>query len=186
MPTRSFTVPDDNPFVDDPTADPTIWAYGLRNAWRFSFDPATGDLWIGDVGQNEFEEINRSVAVDGRDAGRGSNFGWSAFEGFERFNADQSAAGTVLPVFVYDHGGGRCSVTGGAVARGDAAGDLAGWYVFGDYCSGQIWALDPTAPTSEPRVVEIAQLGALVSISVGPDGELHAVSDSGTIARLTA
>jgi len=180
-----FTVPADNPFVDDPAADPTIWAYGLRNPWRFSFDPPTGDLWIGDVGQGEFEEINHSVATDRRDAAKGVNYGWSAFEGFERFNDDQPADGAVAPLFVYDHADGRCSVTGGTVARGDTAADLAGWYVFGDYCSGQIWALDPTAPPSDPRVIEIARLDTLVAIAAGPERELYVVSNGGTVARLT-
>ena len=179
-----FTVPADNPFVDAPGADPTIWAYGLRNPWRFSFDPPTGDLWIGDVGQGDFEEINRSAATDRRDAARGANFGWSAFEGFERFNGDQPAEGAVPPLFVYDHSDGRCSVTGGAVARGEAVPDLAGWYLFGDYCSGQIWALDPTAPPDQPRVVEIAQLEALVALAEAPDGDMYAVSNGGTVARL--
>ena len=179
-----FTVPTDNPFVDDPTADPTIWAYGLRNPWRFSFDASTGDLWIGDVGQGDFEEINRSVATDRGNAAQGANFGWSAFEGFERFNDDQPADGAVPPLFVYDHGDGRCSVTGGTVARSDLAGDLQGWYMFGDYCTGQIWALDSTTPPSEPRVVEIAQLDALVAIAGGPNRDLYAVSNGGTVARL--
>jgi glucose/arabinose dehydrogenase len=179
-----FSVPADNPYVDTPGADPTIWASGLRNPWRFSFDAPTGDLWVGDVGQNEFEEINRSMATDGRDAARGVNFGWSAFEGFERFNDDQPVDGAVAPLFVYDHADGRCSTTGGAVARGDVVPDLAGWYLFGDYCSGQIWALDPTAPPAEPRVVEIAQLAALVAITEAPDGEMYAVSNAGTVARL--
>lgn len=182
---RPFTVPADNPFVDVAGADPTIWSYGLRNPWKFSFDDANGDLWIADVGQNEFEEINQSVATDRRGAGRGANFGWSAFEGFERFNDDQQTDGAVAPLFVYDHGGGRCSITGGAVARGANAGDLAGWYVFGDYCSGQIWALDPTAPAGEPRAIEIARLATLVAIAEGPAGELYAVSNGGTVARLT-
>ena len=178
-----FTVPADNPFVDDPGVDPTIWAYGLRNPWRFSFDGDTGDLWIGDVGQGDFEEINRSVATDRRNAAQGANFGWSAFEGFERFNEDQPADETAPPLFVYDHGDGRCSVTGGTVARGDLVTDLQGWYVFGDYCTGQIWALDPTAPTSEPRVVEIAQLDGVVALAAGPERELYAVSNGGTVAR---
>ena len=181
---QPFTVPADNPFVDVAGADPTIWSFGLRNPWKFSFDEANGDLWIADVGQNEFEEINRSVASDRRDAGRAANFGWSAFEGFERFNDDQQADDAVAPLFVYDHGGGRCSVTGGSVARGANAGDLSGWYVFGDYCSGQIWGLDTTAPATEPRVVEITELPTLVAIAEGPDGELYAVSNGGTVARL--
>lgn len=183
---QPFTVPADNPFVGDPTADPTIWAYGLRNPWRFSFDAATGDLWIGDVGQGDFEEINRSPATDRRNAARGANFGWSAFEGFERFNQDQPADGAVAPLFVYDHADGRCSVTGGTVARENAVGNLPGWYLFGDYCTGQIWGLDPTAPPDEPRIVELAQLGGLVAITSGPDDEIYAVSNAGTVARLVA
>jgi glucose/arabinose dehydrogenase len=179
-----FTVPADNPFVGDEAADPTIWAYGLRNPWRFSFDPDTGDLWIGDVGQGDFEEINHSVAVDRTDAARGANFGWSAFEGFERFNDDQPVDGALAPLFVYDHADGRCSVTGGSVARGDAVPDLAGWYLFGDYCTGQIWALDPTAPPTDPRVVELADLNGLAAIAQGPERELFAVSNGGTVARL--
>jgi len=181
-----FAVPADNPFADDASADPTIWAYGLRNPWRFSFDPVNGDLWIGDVGQGDYEEINHSTATDRRDAARGANFGWSAFEGFERFNDDQSPDGALAPLFVYDHGDGRCSVTGGTVVRGDSVPDLAGWYLFGDYCTGQIWALDPTAPSADPRVVEIAALGGLAAITSGPDGEIYAVSNGGTVARLIA
>jgi len=180
-----FTVPADNPFVDDPAADPTIWAYGLRNPWRFSFDPPTGDLWIGDVGQGNWEEINHSVAADRSDAAKGVNFGWSAFEGFEAFNDDQPADGAVPPLFVYDHADGRCSVTGGTVARSTTVADLAGWYVFGDYCSGQIWALDPTAPPSDPRVIEIARLDTLVALAAGPERELYAVSNGGTVSRIT-
>ncbi len=181
-----FTVPADNPFVGNDAADPTIWAYGLRNPWRFSFDPDTGDLWIGDVGQGEFEEINHAIAVDRANAARGANFGWSAFEGFERFNDDQPGDGALAPLFVYDHADGRCSVTGGSVARGNAVPDLAGWYLFGDYCTGQIWALDPTAAPAEPRVVELARLAGLAAIVEGPERELYAVSNAGTIARIIA
>jgi glucose/arabinose dehydrogenase len=177
-----FGIPDDNPFVDAEGADPTIWASGLRNPWRFSFDPETGDLWIADVGQNAFEEVNRAQADEDRsNAGRGDNYGWSAFEGFERFNEDQPAEGAVAPVFVYPHGEGRCSVSGGVVARGTTVETLEGWYVFGDYCTGEIWALDP-ADTA--RIVPIADLPALVAISRGPEGEIYAVSNAGPIARL--
>lgn len=179
-----FMVPSDNPFVADPAADPTIWSYGLRNPWRFSFDPDTGDLWIADVGQGDFEEINHAVAIERGDAAKGVNFGWSAVEGFERFNPDQPDDGAVLPLFVYDHGDGRCSVSGGAVARGTAVPDLQGWYVFGDYCTGQIWALDPTAPADQPRVIEIGRLDGLAAIAEGPERDLYAVSNAGTVARL--
>ena len=185
---QPFRVPADNPFVDTDGADPTIWSYGLRNPWRFSFDPTNGDLWIADVGQNEFEEIDHAAAVDGADAGKGLNFGWSAIEGDEPFNADQDAAGATPPVFVYSHDTG-CSVSGGAVASPDAIGGLAGWYVFGDYCTGDIWALDPGSVSegadTDARVVTIGNLPGLAAISAGVGGDLYAISNSGTIARFT-
>ena len=182
---QPYTVPADNPFVDTAGADPTVWAYGLRNPWRFSFDAPTGDLWIADVGQGDWEEVNRARATAERmDAGRGANFGWSAIEGFEPFNDDQPSDGALDPLFVYDHNDGRCSVSGGAVARGDAVAALQGWYVFGDYCTGQIWALDPTVPPSQPRVIEIARLDGLAAISQGPDADLYAVSNAGPVARI--
>ncbi len=177
-----FTVPADNPFVGVPAADPTIWSYGLRNPWRFAFDAATGDLWIADVGQNAYEEVNHAPATS-MGAGHGLNFGWSAFEGFERFNTDQPADGHTPPRFVYDHADGRCSISGGAVARGDAVPDLQGWYVFGDFCSGDIWALDSTTDPAEPRVLPIAELRNVVAIAEGPQRELFAVSVGGTVAR---
>lgn len=178
-----FRVPADNPFVDDPSADPAIWAYGLRNPWRFAFDPTVGDLWIADVGQGDFEEINRAAATAGGDAGRANNFGWSAFEGYERFNDDVPADGASPPVFVYDHDDGRCSISGGTIARNSGVPGLDGWYLFGDYCSGQLWALDPTA--EQPRVIEIGQLGAVVAVADGPEGALYVVSNAGPVLRIT-
>ncbi len=179
-------MPADNPFVGVDGADERIWALGLRNPWRFTFDSATGDLWIADVGQNDYEEINHVPAVDGRDAGRGASFGWSALEGNEVFNADQPAEGHTAPVYVYSHADGGCSVSGGAVPRATTVPDLAGWYVFGDYCSGDIWAFDPASPLDAPRVVPLANLPGLASVSIGADGELYAVSNSGALARFVA
>ncbi len=182
--TEPFTVPADNPFVGIDGADPTIWALGLRNPWRFSFDAANGDLWIADVGQNQFEEINRAPATDRLNAARGLSFGWSAIEGFADFNGDQPAENHTPPVYVYDHSDGRCSVSGGAVARGDTVANLAGWYVFGDYCTGEIWAFDPASTADAPRIVTIGNLPGLAAVSVGPGSELYAISNAGTIARL--
>jgi len=125
------------------------------------------------------------VATDRLDAAKGANFGWSALEGFEPFNADQPSAGAIAPVFVYDHRDGRCSVSGGALARDGSVAGLDGWYVFGDYCTGQIWALDPNAPVTEPRVIQIGQLDGLAAVSRGPEGDLYAVSNAGTVARFT-
>jgi len=190
-----FSVPSGNPFADVAGADPTIWAFGLRNPWRISFDAVTGDLWIADVGQGTWEEVNLATAVDGRQAGRGANFGWSAYEGLARFNEDQPADGAALdgtraplvpPVVVYPHENGDCSVSGGAVYRGERFTDLRGWYVAGDFCSGRMFAVDTTSVgTDEPaRVVEVGSLPGLAAVSPGPDGELYAVSTNGTVARL--
>jgi len=133
---RPYRIPADNPFVGRPDARPEIWAYGLRNPWRFSFDRTRGDLWIADVGQGSREEINRRVAG----ARGGVNFGWNVWEGTMRFR-EGSAVGHVRPVFEYDHSGGRCSVTGGYVYRGQAIPALRGAYVFADYCEGTLQAL---------------------------------------------
>lgn len=126
-----YRVPSDNPFAGGGGRG-EIWAYGLRNPWRFSFDMETGALWLGDVGQNAFEEIDI--------VSRGANYGWNIMEATHCYNASRcDTAGLTLPVFEYAHSLG-CSVTGGFVHRG-AAPDLRGVYVYGDYCSGRIWGL---------------------------------------------
>lgn len=130
-----YRVPEDNPFVARAGARPEIWEYGLRNPWRFSFDGATGDLWIADVGQNAWEEIDHVPGGTG-----GLDFGWSLYEGNNLFKAKAKHAGTVWPVFEYSHRLGE-SVTGGYVYRGSAYTDMQGLYVFGDFGSGRIWTL---------------------------------------------
>ncbi len=186
-----FTVPDDNPFVDVEGAEPAIWSLGLRNPWRFSFDSLTGDLWIGDVGQNRLEEVDLAPATNGRDAGKGLSFGWSAFEAGDRFNDDQPADGHIAPVASYVHEDGNCSISGGVVARDSSYDDLNGWYVYGDYCSGRVWALDttsvsstPAGPVGEPRIIEIATVPALSAVVEGPFGDIYAVSLNGPMYRL--
>ncbi len=190
-PTDPFAVPDDNPFVGIDGADPTIWSLGLRNPWKFSFDSLTGDLWIADVGQGRFEEIDMAPAVDGRDAGRGVSFGWSAFEANERFNDDQSPDGHTLPVTAYPHEDGNCSVSGGVVARNSSFDELNGWYVYGDYCSGRVWALDttsvasgPNGPVGTPHIIQIATVPELAAIAEGPLGDIYAISNAGPMYRL--
>ena len=178
-----FTIPSDNPFVDDDDADPAIWSYGLRNPWKFSFDSVTGDLWIADVGQNEWEEIDAARAADGMNAGRGLSFGWSAFEGFEAFNRDQPSNGHTEPFFTYDRSNGRCSISGGAVSRDPSIPELDGWYVYGDFCSGQIFAIDGRGD-SEQRAIELGRVSELVSIATGADGALYASSFGGSVFRL--
>jgi glucose/arabinose dehydrogenase len=177
---KGYTVPTDNPFVGDANSLPEIWAIGLRNPWRFSFDAATGDLWIGDVGQGEWEEVDHVAAAAGKNAGRGLNFGWSAFEGTHVHNKDQSAPKQTPPVFEYPHGSDGCSITGGYVYHGKAIPSLVGQYVFGDYCSGLIWSLSPDGKTR----TKLAELDQLTSFGQGPDGELYAMALNGPVAQL--
>lgn len=128
-----YAIPEDNPFVEEEGVLPEIWAYGLRNPWRFSFDRETGDMWIGDVGQGEIEEIDR-IPID---AAPGQNLGWNVTEGTQCFlEAECDTSAFMLPVLEYTHGDGSCSVTGGYVYRGEEMPDLVGTYLFADYCSG--------------------------------------------------
>jgi glucose/arabinose dehydrogenase len=173
-----YSVPADNPFVGVDGARPEIWSIGLRNPWRFSFDRSTDDLWIADVGQDQWEEVDVGWAADG--GGRGLNFGWSAMEGNHRFNEDQSTDGVTAPISEYEHVGNNCSISGSALYRGSAIPALVGYYVFADYCSGQIRALQ-IANRAEVKQVALGVAPAVTAISEGPDGELFVVSGGGSI-----
>lgn len=152
-----YRIPEDNPFVGQPGVREETFAYGLRNPWRMSFDPATGDLWVADVGQNAVEEVNRVQA--------GDNLGWSAMEGDQCYEAGCDPSQYVPPIATYERSGGQCSVTGGVVARHAAATAVEGNYIFGDYCSGDLWALrSDAAPGTEPVLIA-SGLGSIVSIS---------------------
>jgi len=152
----SYTVPADNPATGFNGADPRIWARGLRNPYSFSFDSLTGDMWIADVGQGSWEEINYAPATNGRDAGKNLNFGWSAFEGPDRFNGDQSPADHTQPVLTYSHEvTDSCdAIIDGLMVRDSAIPALNGWYVHGNWCSGEIWAYDSFQRTAEPLLIE--------------------------------
>jgi len=176
-----YTIPDDNPFVDESGARPEIYSYGLRNPWRFSFDSETGDLSIGDVGQDAIEEID----LVGRGEGSGANFGWSAFEGDHRFNEDQDPAGAIPPVLEALHADGNCSITGGLIVRDRSLKSLYGRYVWGDLCVGELRSFTPVP--DRPASDDVA-LGPLVerlaSFGEGADGSVYAVSISGPVYRL--
>jgi glucose/arabinose dehydrogenase len=178
----AYTIPPDNPYSSDGAARPEIWSTGLRNPWRFSFDAATGDLWIGDVGQNAIEEIDHVPTADG--AGRGTNFGWSAYEGSARYNDDQDAPDSWKPVYEYQHGADGCSVTGGFVYRGHAIPALQGAYVYGDYCAAGVRALVVHGDQVTDRAVLSDEPEQVVSFGTDADGELYVVSLGGTIYRI--
>lgn len=178
-----YAIPADNPFARGGGA-PEIWASGLRNPWRFSFDRATGDLWIGDVGQNELEEIDLLPRTAGW--GRGANLGWNAFEGTARYDDDTPIPpGHVAPIHEYEHADGACSVTGGYVYRGRRIPALVGWYVYADYCQDRIEALRVDGP-GEVEVRTVATVtGKVASFAETDDGELLILTtDPGQILRL--
>jgi len=158
-----------------------IAALGLRNAWRFTFDRATGDLYIGDVGQNEIEEIDFTP----RGSAGLENYGWDLYEGSRRFEDGEPSTGRlVFPVFEYDHGRG-CSVTGGYVYRGKGRPGDRGRYVFGDYCSGTVWSFRISSGEARDVRTESFRVGSLTSFGEDAAGELYAVSGEGTIFRLS-
>ncbi|PKQ38503.1 MAG: glucose dehydrogenase [Actinobacteria bacterium HGW-Actinobacteria-1] len=177
-----YGIPPDNPFANTPGASREIWAYGLRNPWRFSFDRMTGDLWIGDVGQDAWEEIDFQPA----DSVGGENYGWNAYEGTHTYppGAKAPKGDFALPVVEYDHKAGE-SVTGGYVYRGTTEPMLWGTYFYGDYVSGRVWGLQRTALGFETR--ELADTAYNV-VSFGEDdaGELYMVDFGGAIYRVVA
>ena len=178
-----YRVPPDNPFVSTAGARPEIWLTGLRNPWRIRFDRANGDLWIGDVGQGSWEEIDVARA-----GAKGLDFGWNVMEGAHCFSADPcDRTGLTLPVAEYDHDVG-CSVTGGAVYRGSAQPALRGWYLLSDYCSGTFWAIDAASASSDATRTPAQVATSDYSISaIGEDsaGELFATDLSqGALLRI--
>ncbi|HUN22420.1 MAG TPA: PQQ-dependent sugar dehydrogenase [Anaerolineales bacterium] len=175
-----YTIPADNPFAQGGGA-PEIWLTGLRNPWRFSFDRATGDLWVGDVGQNAWEEVN-FVPASQRGGG---NFGWNILEGTHCYSAEScSTDGFIPPVWTYGREGGNCSVIGGYVYRGEIS-ELQGRYFFGDYCSGKVWTLQQdTRGVWQSEI--FAETGLrITSFAEDTAGNLYLISRTGWIYRLT-
>ncbi|MEK7701712.1 MAG: PQQ-dependent sugar dehydrogenase [candidate division NC10 bacterium] len=179
-----YAIPPDNPFVGVEGARPEIWAYGLRNPWRFSFDRLTGDIFIGDVGQDEWEEINFQPASS---AG-GENYGWRLMEGGDCYDPPTGCnpEGLVLPILEYDHSQG-CAVIGGFRYRGAQVPTLSGQYLYADYCSGLMWgAAQDDAGTWSTGVLLDAPF-SVSSFGEGPDGELYVLSygSSGTLYKIS-
>jgi glucose/arabinose dehydrogenase len=180
-----YAVPPDNPFLSTAGAEPEIWAYGLRNPYRMSFDRATGDLYIGDVGQSRREEIDVGLAA----GGGGENYGWNVTEGTLCFNPGSGCrtAGLTLPVLEYDHGEG-CSVTGGVVYAGCRMPDLVGTYFYGDFCAGFVRSFRFAGGAATDRRDWTADLGGnigrITSFGTDAEGEAYVVDYDGEIYRL--
>jgi uncharacterized repeat protein (TIGR03806 family) len=178
-PAGTYKIPADNPFAGNATAKKEIWSYGHRNPWRWSFDQASGELWLGEVGQDTWEEVDRVV--------KGGNYGWNTCEGFHRRGSTTALCktpGLIDPIV--EHGRGEAqSITGGYVYRGTAMPSLVGIYLYGDYATGNIWALIYDAD-NKPRPQVIATVGAntLVSFAQGNDGEVYTVQINGVISKL--
>ncbi len=174
-----YAIPADNPLIDEPDMRPEIWAWGLRNPWRFAFDRVTDDLYIADVGQNQYEEVHIQPAGS---AG-GANYGWNIMEGATCYNASEcDQTGLEQPVIVYSHALG-CSITGGYVYRGQQFPQLNGVYIYGDYCSGRIWGLRQTDQQWENA--ELLQTNLMLT-SFGEDdaGEVYLTDQKGGVYQL--
>ena len=184
--TLPYGIPADNPLVGRSGLD-QIWAYGLRNPWRWSFDRATGDLWIGDVGQDAWEEVDRVLAAHGRNAGRGLNFGWKVMEASRCYSPSTgcSRTGKTLPVTAYGHKNDRCSITGGFVYRGTRYPDLIGAYLFADYCTGEIWYVDRGAARGATPIRALDTNALITSFGQDEAGELYLTDGNGTVYRIT-
>ena len=174
-----YSIPPDNPFAGGGAGRPEIWAYGLHNPVRFSFDRATGDLWIGDVGQSSREEVDYQPAG----SRGGQNYGWSRMEGTRPFQG-AAPANAVPPIYDYARAGGNCGITGGYVYRGSRIGGLVGAYVFGDYCGGQIRALRQAGGQVVDDRVFTASAKPLTAFGQDGAGELYALSLDGGVFRI--
>ena len=174
---QPYTIPPDNPYVGQANRRKEIYAYGLRNPWRFSFDRSSGAMTIGDVGQGEWEEINYRA----KGKARGANFGWRVFEGNNRYTPDESAPGAIKPVITEKHSDGNCSITGGIVIRDPALTAWRGRYVFGDYCRGVIQTAKLPGGKAVDRKLKVESLS-----SFGEDarGRVYATSLDGPVYRL--
>jgi glucose/arabinose dehydrogenase len=179
-----YAIPADNPFAGRTDVRPEVWSYGLRNPWRFSFDRATGDLYVGEVGQNTWEEVDVSPKADG--AGKAINFGWNIMEGKHCYGANScDRTGLALPVLEYGHDQG-CSITGGYVYRGTAIPGIQGHYFYGDYCGGWVRSLryQAGAAVDQAQWPSLAPGGSILSFGEDAAGELYVLSSNGRVFRI--
>ena len=162
--------------------DARIWSVGLRNPWRFEFDD-DNNLWVADVGQNEWEEVNVVWARNG--SGNGANFGWSAYEGRTRYNKDQRVVRHTRPVHVYAHGDAGCSISGGTRVRSARLPALRDWYVYGDYCSGDLTALwvEGSRTTKVRKLAD--DVGSITAVRSVSSGDVYVLTHGGDVKKLS-
>ena len=182
--TLPYTIPTTNPFAGQAGKRGEIWAYGLRNPWRFAFDRGAAPpmLYIADVGQNLYEEVNVAAATSA-----GFNYGWNVMEGLHCYPSGDacSRTGLQLPAIEYDHSSGRCSITGGFVYRGAAIPEATGQYFYSDYCSGFLASLSGTAGTGfTTRIWSVQNVGSVLSFGEDSARELYVLAGSGTVYKL--
>jgi len=174
-----YAIPANNPYTGSGEVYQEIWAYGLRNPWRMSFDSATGDLYIGDVGQGDWEEID-FIPAGSRG---GENFGWNYREGAHDFEGG-GPDGMIDPIAEYSHGEGGCSVTGGHVYRGSMP-EWNGIYLYGDYCTGIVWGLIRSGETWQKQLLFDTDFN-ITSFGQDADGEIYLIDDGGAVYLLAA
>ncbi len=182
-----YAIPPGNPFAGQSGRRAEIWSYGLRNPYQYSFDRQTGDLWVADVGQNLWEEVDRATAAGG--LGQGANYGWSVMEGDHCYKPASGCAtgGKVLPLAEYNHGANDsngCAIQGGFVYRGTAHPELVGRYFFSDYCSGRIWDVAADGPASQKIQQLLTTRLAVTGWGQGSDGELYLTATNGILYQL--
>jgi glucose/arabinose dehydrogenase len=187
-PQPPYLVPSDNPFTSA-TPGKEIWALGLRNPWRYSFDRMTGDLYIADVGQGNWEEVNVDVSTGVGTAGKGVNYGWNVLEGNHCYPPGTltcNTAGKTPPRIEYDHTGGACSITGGYVYRGPAIPALQGTYFYADFCAGFVrsFRLANGAATQFFEWSALRPGGSITSFGEDGSGELYIMTSDGALYRI--
>ena len=178
-----YSVPTDNPFFNDTSFSPETWAWGFRNPWRFSFDRLTGDLYIADVGQDMWEEVDVAAAPN---AGKGLNYGWSIMEGTHCYSGSCDPTGFTPPVLEYAHSNGACDVQGGYVYRGTLVTQLTGRYLYADYCAGFVrsFTYSGGVATAGRDWPGIAPSNGVVSFGEDARGELYIMTYGGTVYRI--
>ena len=181
----AYTIPPGNPFADGKAGAPQVWLLGVRNPWRFTFDRATGDLWVGDVGQQSYEEIDYLPATGGFDAGLGANLGWNEMEGTHSYEGGSNPSGGVLPIFEYGHDEG-CAVIGGYVYRGTKIPGLVGSYLFADSCRAGVRGLQTDSLTViDERGWDLPASG-ISSFGEDDAGEVYLLLADGSVLKITA